>query len=452
MVKYRFRSGSQVPDLGTIERYTRAMTCRAMGRNRGWICIVLGVALVGCFNPDETPPYTDTGMLTSSTSDSHASTGDFSSTTSSSDMTSGTTGGSSGTEGESSTGEESTCPGGAPTPGDVNYVQMSIDVGEAVTDLDLGDLDADGDLDLVTVTYQTSVVHTLFGDGTGMFSGNLSQDFGDIGLDTIRLRAIADDTPDIIIHDEAAVRMLVARGDGTGNWLNTQEYDSTYIRAIDVADFNNDGAIDITYIGATALEVRLGVSSNETFSAPTNYGTNYGRIVRVGDITGDGVLDIINADDNNTEMLVYVGQGNGSFTAATSIVVAYTPTGVDVGDVDGDGNDDLVLSTTEDLRVFYGQAGAQVSSTPGTVVSGATYSAQLADIDADGDEDVITRSSEDIEIRFSNGDRTLASPVTFSCPNYVQSLRITDVNGDCVPDLVAATGETSVCAFISVRD
>src|SRR5690606_11112723 len=86
--------------------------------------------------------------------------------------------------------------------------------------------------------------------------------------DTVRLGAIADDTVDLFVHMEGPVQLYVVRGDGAGNWPSPQVYEGTYIRALDIADLNDDGVLDLVYAGATNLEVRLGVRLNERYEDP----------------------------------------------------------------------------------------------------------------------------------------------------------------------------------------
>jgi hypothetical protein len=435
------------------------------------LAIVGGVALSGCFNPGGTAPEsatdgsesTDGVTMTTAPSSSASASGnpDTSSTetmsstadpTSSTDPTSTTDPTTGATDG-TSTGEVSDCPGGAPTPGDAPYILSAVLAQDDTDDVDLGDIDGDGHLDLINLSRADGSVETFFGDGTGDFVSDGVTVLDVSGYpDTVRLRAIADDTVDLFVHMEGPVELWVVRGDGAGNWPNPQVYDLTYVRAIDIADLDGDDILDLAYFGASDLEVRLGMAT-EAYGAPDHYGQNVGWVVRTTDITGDGNIDILGADYNSNELQIYAGLGDGTFQAEPTLVTGATITGVDSGHLDGNDLVDLVVTTSDDLRVFYGVAGGGVSSTPGTVIDNALGRVRAIDVDADGVDDLITEGGTSIEVRFAEGNETFSAAVPFECPASIRRLEVGDVNEDCVPDIVAALGVAQdVCLLVSDRD
>jgi len=356
---------------------------------------------------------------------------------------------------ESSTGETSDCPGGAPTVGEAPYVLRTLLAEFDVADLDLGDIDNDGHLDLVSVSRAETSVETFFGDGSGNLESAGQTMLRESGFpDTIRLAAIADDTLDLIVHMEGPVEIWAVRGDGAGNWPTSHVYAGSYIRDLDLADFNGDGALDLAYDGASDVEVRLGVPTDESFSDATHYDLDYGYHLQAADIDGNGLVDIVTpAGFESAELQILSGIGDGSFEARTSIIASSAITGIDVGHVDDDGFSDLVLTTEDDLRIYYGREIGGVGSTPGTIVENALANVLLVDIDADGIQDIVTRTYyTNLEVRFSGGDRTFSSALPFECSGtYINSLRAGDLNEDCVADLVAAT-DSDICILMSERD
>jgi FG-GAP-like repeat len=428
-----------------------------------------GVALGGCYNPSQahtgsaddtdgsTETATETAPSTSVTSATAASTSPTDATTTPADSTSSTEPTSTSdattdpTEG-TSTGEVSDCPGGAPTPGDAPYVVTSLPAAQDANDVDVGDINGDGHLDFISLSRIDGAVETFWGDGAG---GLVSDGVTPLDMqgypDTVRLGAIADDTVDLFVHMEGPVELWVVRGDGAGNWPSPQVYTGTYVRAIDIADLNDDGVLDLAYVGASNLEVRIG-EATETYDTAVLYGMNYGGAVRIADITGDGHRDILTADYGSTELQIYSGVGDGTFQAEPTVVTGSPISGIDVGLLDADDDLDLVLTTEEDLRVFYGEEGGGISSTPGTIIPDALTRVRVADIDADGVQDLITRGGTTIEIRFSGGDETFSDAVPFECSADFSTLEVGDFNEDCVPDLLAPLGaEQSVCVLMSDR-
>ncbi len=354
---------------------------------------------------------------------------------------------------DSSTGEPSNCPGGDPTPAMAPYVVSDLVAGQESSDLDVGDINGDDHLDFIHLARVAGSIEVFFGDGAGGFLSDGVTVLNSNGFpDTIRLGAIADETLDLFVHMEGPVELWVIRGDGAGNFPIQQVYEPTYVRAIDLADLNGDAVLDLAYVGASNLEVRLG-NPTETYQSPTLYGQNFGSAVRIADITGDGSVDILTADYGSTELQIYAGAGNGTFIAQPTVVTGSPVSGIDVGHLNADDNIDLVLTTADDLRVFYGEDDGTISSTPGTVLPDGLSRVRVADIDADGVEDLITRAGANVEIRFSTGNESFSDPVSFACSSSILSLEVGDFNEDCVPDLLGTQGGAqSLCLLLSDRE
>ncbi len=435
---------------------------------------LLGVLALGaCFNPDDpsasgsdtdgtgsdtmTTGPTTSAPTTAATADTTTASSTASTTTTEPTSTttptgdSGTTGDP--TSGDSSTGEPSNCPGGDPTPAEAPYLLTTVLTEHGSTDVDVADINGDGNVDFISLARNDGSVESFFGDGAGGFTsrGTVVLDPGGFP-DRVRLGAISDDTVDLFVHMESPIELWVIRGDGAGNWPNPQVYESTYVRAIDIADVNGDDILDVAYVGAVNLDVRLGTNT-EAYGAPTSFGANNGSVIRIVDLTGDGNVDILTAEYSSNELQILAGDGTGFFTPEPTLVTGSTISGADVGHFNDDDYLDLVVSTSADLRVFWGEDGGGVSTTPGTVMADALGRVRVADIDADGMDDLVTRGGAFIEVNFSNGDSTFSDPVSFECPSGVTGLEIVDVNADCVPDIIAAAGQgEDICLLLSDRD
>ncbi|WP_174805428.1 FG-GAP-like repeat-containing protein, partial [Hymenobacter sp. UV11] len=66
--------------------------------------------------------------------------------------------------------------------------------------------------------------------------------------------------------------------------------------------------------------------------------------VAVGDVDGDGDLDLLAANNTGSSVSVRLNDGSGSFGGTQDVTVGYNPTSVAVGDVDGDGDLDLLAA------------------------------------------------------------------------------------------------------------
>jgi hypothetical protein len=98
------------------------------------------------------------------------------------------------------------------------------------------------------------------------------------------------------------------------------------------------------------------------FGAATNLNTNsptdlYTLSVAVGDFNKDGNSDLVTANNATNNVSLLLGNGDGTFGAATYFGVGSSPYTVAVGDFNGDGNSDLAtanqtLTTSPSCRVM----------------------------------------------------------------------------------------------------
>jgi hypothetical protein len=150
--------------------------------------------------------------------------------------------------------------------------------------------------------------------------------------------------------------LLLGNGDGTFT-AGTSPMASFAPGAIAVGDFNGDGKADLAVSAAVAgniFTVLLG-NGDGTFTAASTTSTagpNYviGPIF-AGDFNGDGKLDLAVAGEKNNAgtpytITVALGNGDGTFTAASNYSEINAPSAVGVGDFNGDGRlDVMVLSS-----------------------------------------------------------------------------------------------------------
>jgi hypothetical protein len=132
------------------------------------------------------------------------------------------------------------------------------------------------------------------------------------------------------------------------------------------------------------------------------FGSSYtgGVRVAVGDVTGDGVPDVVVATGGRTDAEVEVINGATGSVWPTRVFTSTTyagPVSVAVGDVNGDGIDDIAVGTNERgprVRLFEGGNFAMLSR----VVAGSTTNFRgntqvaLADVNHDGKADLIVSS------------------------------------------------------------
>jgi hypothetical protein len=108
-----------------------------------------------------------------------------------------------------------------------------------------------------------------------------------------------------------------------------------------IGDFNGDGNVDLAvahYFGGS-VSILLG-NGTGSFGAATYFPVG-GSSVAIGDFNGDGKLDLAMA---SPAISILLGDGTATFGAATSFGLETSPVSVAIGDFNGDGKPDLVVS------------------------------------------------------------------------------------------------------------
>ena len=186
-------------------------------------------------------------------------------------------------------------------------------VGGSPWALGVGDFDGDGHIDVATANNGTKDVTLLFGDGHGAL--------GDAHLLTMPQPAGASTcTP---------YALTVANLDGKG----------PVDLAVTCSDLGsvNGGAV---YLGAASR-----VFAIQTLSALQTTTAIHPESIAAGDFNHDGKLDLaVGAYTQPGQVLLYYGAGDGTFAAASTLVAGPTVTTVAVGDLNGDGRDNLVAA------------------------------------------------------------------------------------------------------------
>jgi len=152
---------------------------------------------------------------------------------------------------------------------------------------------------------------------------------------------------------------------------------------------------------STGYLVRIPVGGSGTLGTPIVVGDETGAsiVLSPGDVTGDGIPDVLAADDRRGVVVVQAGDGTGHLEApavtgrAFGQISAITP----AGDVNGDGFTDLavLLATSGVLAISYGD-GAGHFGHPRALGSGWDGFDRIArggDIDGDGHEDLVVIDS-----------------------------------------------------------
>jgi hypothetical protein len=278
------------------------------------------------------------------------------------------------------------------------------------TSIALGDVDGDGDLDLAAGNEgQTNRLY--LNNGTAdPFSGVSGSDISSDANDTISIAVgdvDGDGDLDLVAGNEGQTNRLYLNN-GTadpfsgvaGTNVSSDAHDTT---SIALGDMDGDGDLDLlagNYSETNRLYLNNGTA--EPFSGVTgaDVGSDAHRTksIALGDMDSDGDLDLVAGNLTQTDRL-YLNNGTASpFNGVTGSDISsdarYTRS-VALGDVDGDGDLDLVVgnSTINRNRLYLNNGSANpFSGVDGTDISSdahSFYAVVLGDMDGDGDLDLV---------------------------------------------------------------
>lgn len=164
-----------------------------------------------------------------------------------------------------------------------------------------------------------------------------------------------DGLPDVATgHVDGTVVVLL--GDGAGGFprsLVTHPVDAA--SALVIADATGDGRLDVVVTGFEGSRVAVlpnnGLAGlGPAISLPVGPGGHNPVGVAVGDLTGDGVADLVTANPRSVSVSVLAGDGIGGFRSGLQSpypVGNGSPAGAAVGDLNGDGLLDVVVADAE---------------------------------------------------------------------------------------------------------
>ena len=268
----------------------------------------------------------------------------------------------------------------------------------------LVDIDADGDLDVVISNDAPDPKLVYMNDGKGHFRRRST--YGRAEWET-RNASIADlngdRLPDIIVANRSnsgANYICLNKGQGRfdADCIPFSHYPSTTITP---ADFNRDGRIDLAVPhrdGGQSYVYLAGPNAGFSDSRRVPFGPPDAtiRMAEAADLNGDGFMDIV-AIDERTGVAINFGKQDGIFTSGVPIgdrtIVPYA---LALDDLNLDGKIDIVVGNVEAQSTIYFNDGSGRSFKPVNFGDnkGTVYGFAIADLDHDGLLDIAVARSE----------------------------------------------------------
>ncbi len=283
------------------------------------------------------------------------------------------------------------------------YFAPAVDLLASSGEFATGDMDGDGDIDIVVEVSPGTDRLRLLRNTDGALSFGAPESLGSGGLTVDQL--------DVADVDGDGDLDVVAAGNDSGNqrvlWFENVAGDATtwtkhvadatawIVQALDTGDIDGDGDVDVLLawesLGIDGLDWLPNADGAGTFSAPESILSLFAPTdAQLADVDADGDLDVAFTDDGE-RFYCYTNDGSGAFSIQPSVDLSPdTATSVRMADADGDGDLDAFvaagglkwLEKLDPPFVPYGP--------PATVSFSGEGIVRVADIDRDGAPDVVT--------------------------------------------------------------
>lgn len=294
-----------------------------------------------------------------------------------------------------------------------------------------------------------------------------------------------DGHADLVTANLSAAGVQLNKGDGTFHEQVSYPMGGEHVAlAVAVGDLNADGKLDVTvttstqrisgyytdayygheypiYTSVGHVKVLLGNGDGTLTPSAETKDLGDGRFfsVELGDLDEDGDLDAAATNWDGGEIAVLLGDGDGTFGAPFELAAGTAPQNVDIADLNGDGNLDLVTTDLyADLKVILGNGDGTFQPAQAVPPGGDYAHGQaVGDVDGDGKLDLVvtthvvtrvydsygyytTQTEGRVTVLLGNGDGTFATGNSYWADSEaLKPIELADFNGDGKLDVAAAS-------------
>jgi hypothetical protein len=327
----------------------------------------------------------------------------------------------------------------------------------------VGDLNGDHKPDLVTANSTAGTIEVLLGNGDGSLGAPTSFATGSpmsddcsypagpsaIALDDVN----GDGKVDVVTANRYAGTVSVMLGKGDGTFPDHADYPAGGTReehcskavgpvSVALGDLDGDGHVDIVTAnqGNDTASVLLG-NGDGTFAVKVDHVTGSGpSLVVLGDLDRDGKLDVVVVE--STSLGVMLGHGDGTFGERGELLVGMNPSSAALADIDGDGKVDLVVAGNDhQVAVLRGTGDGGFAAPAAYPTAWWATGLTVGDFNRDAKLDILVWVRGGFALLAGHGDGTFAPRVDFPMPDTVVSFAVGDMNSDGKPDIALVSNQ-----------
>jgi len=295
----------------------------------------------------------------------------------------------------------------------------------------LGDVDADGDLDIVQLDSQVGAVRVFKNLGAGTFATPTSYGPTANNMRDFRLGDLdGDGDLDAVIAEEFNPE-IVLFNDGAGGFTTHYTSEIGLLWSVGLVDLDADGDLDLTALRAGGILVAIN-SGSGTFGTPTasTLAVAGNSRLLISDVDGDGDSDIVVPD----QLSLIRNLGTGALGSAEILLSQGSARAVAAADVDGDGDVDIAALTAGRFLTYVENRGGGSFQFP----MPAGQPRLIADLDQDGDGDAVTLGTS-LSVALNQGGLSFAVPTSYPLVGQPKRVAAADVDGDGDLDLVSTS-------------
>jgi hypothetical protein len=243
----------------------------------------------------------------------------------------------------------------------------------------------------------------------------------------------------------------------------SREFDTSAKGANSVAlgDLNGDGKLDVVATHGAydddppelkALRLvsvlygrgdgRFGPSHEYEIGKPGD--TQGAFSIAMGDVNGDGKLDVVTGNFTSKSVSLLVNDGHGAMEPPVNYSLGRQPCDVALEDLNGDGKLDIATGNPNTVSILLNNGDGTFGAVHEYPAGRDTWAFAVGDLSGDGRPDIATanRSRSSSTVLINRGDGSFGAPVDYRAGPGPSTVTIGDVNGDGMNDVVTANGSS----------